>query len=199
MACSCAVLRRTVTGSYGKENAMVIVGFTLLGLLLIVLQTTVCMLHPAWPAAPDFYYILVAYLAYRIEILRSLIVLFFLGCILDVFSGVVLGMYSLICFGAFFLLRFVAKKMPVSESLYQVPLVGVSYLVVMWGGYVFISFFEPAALVPWSWWKMLLRAALIVVFAYPLFHFLDFFYNRVRKGLISWKKLKVKSDNRYRT
>lgn len=177
---------------------MLIVGFTLIGLLLVVAQTTVCMLHPVWLPAPDFYYILVAYLAYRVDILRSLIILFFLGCFLDVFSGIILGMYSLVCFGAFFLLRYIAEKLPVSESLYQVPLIGVSYLVVSWIGYLLMSLMEPGALIPWTWWKMIIRAGLIILFAYPLFHFFEFFKTKAAKGFFSWKRLRVRSDNRYR-
>ncbi len=178
---------------------MIVLCFTLTAVLLVVLQTTVCMLHPLWLFAPDFYYILVAFMAYRFDLLRSLIILFFLGCVLDVFSGTILGMYSLFCVAVFFLLRFLAKKMPVSESLYQVPFIGVSYLLVSWVTYVLLSLFVPDALVVWSWWKMLIRAGLIIIFAYPLFHFFEFMHLKLRKGLFSWKKLRVKSDNRYRS
>ncbi len=177
---------------------MIVIGFTVLGVLLVVLQTSVCMIHPVWLLAPDFYYILVAYLAYRLDLLRSLIILFFLGCVLDVFSGTILGMYSLLCFSAFFLLRCAARKMPVSESLYQVPLIGVSYLVISWIAYVLVSIFEPGTLVEWYWWKMMVRTGLIVVFAYPLFRFFEYTHHWLGKGLFAWKKVRVRTDNRYR-
>ena len=104
--------------------------FILIGVTLIVIQTSVLMINPVWVAAPDLYYILVAYLAYRFDLLRSLIILFPLSWIMDVFSGVIIGTYPAICFGSFVLLKVLDVKIPVRESLYQVPLMGVSYLVV---------------------------------------------------------------------
>ncbi len=186
-------------GYLQEAEFVIVVTFTLIGLLLVVLQTTVFMVNPVWLAAPDFYYILVAYLAYRMDILRSLIILFFLGCILDVFSGTILGMYSVFCFVTYFILRFVAQKMPVSESLYQVPLIGVSYLVVSWVTHLVITAIEPDMLTAWVWWKMIVRALLVVLFSYQMFRFFDFVHLRLRKGFFSWKKLRVHSDNRYRT
>ena len=44
---------------------MVVVSFILLGVLLVSVQTTLCMPSPVWPLAPDLYYVLVGYLAYR--------------------------------------------------------------------------------------------------------------------------------------
>lgn len=178
---------------------MIVVVFTLIGLLLIVAQTTLFMITPVWVAAPDFYFILVAYLAYRMDVLRSLLILFFLGCVLDVFSGTILGMYSIYCFAAFFLLRFTAKKMPLSESLYQVPLIGVSYLVVTWITYLLITALDPGLHITWVWWKMIIRALLVVLFSYQLFRFFNFVHTRLKKGVFSWKKLRVHSDNRYRS
>ena len=104
-----------------------------------------------------------------------------------------------LCFSAFFLLRYVARKMPVSESLYQVPLIGVSYLVISWVAYVLVSIFEPGTLVEWYWWKMMVRTGLIVVFAYPLFRFFEYANHWLRKGLFAWKKVRVRTDNRYRS
>ena len=72
---------------------MFVIGFFSIGLLLIGLQTTLLMVHPLWIAAPDLYFVLVAYLAYRHDLFRSLIILFPLSLIFDVLSGVLLGMY----------------------------------------------------------------------------------------------------------
>lgn len=177
---------------------MLVLGFTLFGVLLVVLQTSVFMLYPTWLLAPDFYYILVAYLAYRFDFFRSIIILFFLGCVLDVFSGTILGMYSLICFSGFFMLRYIAQKLPLSESLYQTPLIGVSYLVVFWISYILISLFKPGLLIEWSWWKMIIRTCLVVAFSYPFFPLFEALNKRLRKGFSVRKKVRVRTDNRYR-
>lgn len=178
---------------------MLLIVFILFAVLAVVLQTSICLLSPVWLLAPDLYYILVAYLAYRFDLLRSLIILFFLGCMLDVFSGTVLGMYSLMCLSAFFLLRFISRKMPVNESLYQVPLIGVSFVAISWVAYVLLSLFEPGVLVEWSWWKMMVRTGLIVLFAYPLFRLFNATEQRLRKGVLTWRKVRVRTDNRYRS
>jgi rod shape-determining protein MreD len=177
---------------------MVVFIFIVLGLLLIVLQTTVFMIHPLWVAAPDLYYILVAYLAYRFDLLRSLIIIFPLSWTMDVLAGVVLGMYPALCFGAFFLLKALAVKVPLRESFYQVPMIGVSYLVVSKIVYIGISLFEPGVIAPWSWPEMLVRAGLMVLLAYPLFRFFEFINKRLQRNFISYRLLRVRSGNRYR-
>jgi len=177
---------------------MLIIGFFVVGLLLIVLQTTVFMLTPTWPAAPDFYYILVAYLAYRVDLVRGLLVLLPLSCILDVFSGTIIGMYPALCFSGYFLLKFISIKLSVRESLYHVPLVALSYLVVYRFVFLALDFFQPDTLIPWSWPVMLLRAGLIIVFAFPLFRFFEFFNNRFRGKLSPFKILRPRSGNQFR-
>jgi rod shape-determining protein MreD len=178
---------------------MLIVGFLVVGLLLIILQTTVFMFTPTWVAAPDFYYVLIAYLAYRIDLLRGLVILLPLSCVLDVFSGTVIGMYPAICFSGYFLLKFISVKMPVRESLYQIPLVAVSYLVVCWLVFTALDFILPGVLVPWSWPLILMRAGLIILFAFPLFRFFEFLRNRLF-GRISSLRIRrsSRSGNQYR-
>lgn len=177
---------------------MLIISYLFLGLALIILQTTLFMPTPVWFFAPDLYYVLVAFLAYRMDVFRSVIILFPLGCTLDVFSGTILGMYSIICFSGFFLLRFTAKKLPVNESLYQVPFIGVSYLVVYWAVYVLMAFLVPDSLIPWSWPKMLVRTGLLVLFATPLFRLCEWVKRRLQGDFFKFRKIRVRTENRYR-
>ncbi len=178
---------------------MIVAVFIVLGLLLIVLQTTVLMVNPLWVAAPDLYYILVAYLAYRFDLLRSLIIIFPLSWTMDVLSGVVLGMYPAICFGAFFLLKIMSAKIPVRESFYQVPMVGVSYLVVSKIIYIGLSLFEPGASAPWSWPEMLVRVGLMILLSFPLFRLFEFINIRMQRTFIPYRVLRVRAGNRYRS
>jgi rod shape-determining protein MreD len=177
---------------------MLIIGFLVAGLLLIVLQTTVFMLTPTWSAAPDFYYILVAYLAYRVDLVRGVVILLPLSCILDVFSGTIIGMYPAICFSGYFLLKFISVKLPVRESLYHVPLIAVSYLVVYRIVFLALDFFQPDTLISWSWPIMLVRAALVILFAFPLFRFFEFLNHQFRGRLSSLKILRSRSGNQFR-
>lgn len=177
---------------------MVVINFIFVGLLLVIMQTTVCMPSPVWLLAPDCHYILVAYLAYRLDLLRSLIVLFPLVCTLDVLSGTVLGMYAILCFSGYFLLRLISRKLPVNESLYQIPLVGLSYLVVSWGVYLFLRFFEPGELISWSWWRMIVRALLVTALTYPLFYLFDLVLKYSHRNFFPWNRLRLRTDNRRR-
>lgn len=177
---------------------MIVFVFIALGLLLIVLQTSIFMIHPLWVATPDLYYILVAYLAYRFDLLRSLIVIFPLSWTLDVFSGVVLGMYPAICFGTFLLLKILSVKVPLRESFYQVPMIGVSFLVVSKIVYLGISLFEPGVLAPWSWPEMLIRTGIIILLAFPLFRLFDYISTRMQRSFIPYRLLRVRAGNRYR-
>lgn len=176
---------------------MVIVSFILAGALLAILQTTLCMPSPVWLFAPDFYFILVGYLAYRLDLVRSLIILFPLGCILDVLSGTVLGMYSILCFSSYFLLRFVSSKIPLNESLYQIPLVGLTYLLVSWCMHFLLHFFLGEEFLGWIWWKMLVRAFLVALFTYPLFRLFDGIKKYAQRSLFL-NRMRLRSDNRRR-
>ncbi len=177
---------------------MLIVGFSFLGLLLIILQTTLFMLTPTWAAAPDLYYIMIAYLAYRIDLLRGLVILLPLSCVLDVFSGTVIGMYPAICYGGYLLLKFISAKMPVRESLYQIPLVAVSFLVVHWLVFEVLNFVLPDVLIPWSWPLMLIRAGLIVLFSFPLFRLFEFLNHHLLGKFSTLKILRSRSGNQFR-
>lgn len=177
---------------------MVVVNFILIGLVLIILQTTVFMPRLDWLPSPDFYFVLVAYLAYRLELLHSLIILFPLACFLDVLCGTVLGSYALICFSAFFFIKTVAQRLPIREPLYQIPLIGVAYLAVHWLVYLLLNFLQPGQLVNWSWWQMMIRALLVAALALPLFYF----FEKVRKFSIGnffpWNRMRLRTDNRRR-
>jgi rod shape-determining protein MreD len=177
---------------------MFVLGFFCIGLFLIIAQSTIFMVHPVWSGAPDLYFILVAYLAYRHDLLRSLIILFPLAMIFDVLSGLVLGMYPALFLLGFLVLKFLSDRLPVRESLYQVPMIGVVYLLVSWIVYICISLAAPELMVPWSWPVMLMRALLVALFSFPLFRFFDFFSRGIETRFSGFKRPRLHSGNRYR-
>lgn len=177
---------------------MVVFHFIVVGLLLVILQTTICMPTPVWLPAPDFYYVLVAYLAFRLDLLRSLIILFPLVCVLDVLSGTILGMHALLCFSAYFLLRQFSAKLPVNDIVYQIPLIGLSFLAVSWVVSLFLELLQPGQQVAWSWWRMLVRMVLVAMFSYPLFFLFDLIQKYSRHSFLPWNRLRLRSDNRRR-
>jgi rod shape-determining protein MreD len=177
---------------------MIVLNFIVVGIVLAVLQTTIFMPTPVWFLAPDLYYVLVAYLAFRLDLVRSLIILFPLVCVLDVLSGTILGMYALICFSGHLLLRLLFAKLPIKQYLYQIPLVGLSYPVVTWVVYLLLELLEPGQQVSWYWWKMIVRAMLVTVISYPMFLMFDWLQKQSFRGLLPWNRLRLRADNRRR-
>ncbi len=156
------------------------------------------MFTPLSPASPDLYYILVAFLAYRLDVVRSVAIILIVSCTLDVFSGTIIGFYPLLCYGGYFLIRFISIKMPVRESLYQLPLVALSYLIVSLLVYHTLDFLQPNTLGAWHWSRILLRAALIIPLAWPLFRIFELLYSTLRSKRYRIKLFSSSSGNQFR-
>lgn len=179
-------------------KTMLVLNFIVVAVVLVIVQTTLCMPSPMWLAAPDFYFVLVAYLAFRLELLPSLLILFPMACVLDVLSGTILGMYPLLCFGGYFLLRHIAGRMPVNEVLYQTPLIGASYLFGSWVVHYLLEFLQRGQQTDWVWWQMLFRALLVAICCYPLFALFEAVRRYSQGNMVPWNRLRLRRDNRRR-
>ncbi len=177
---------------------MVVLTFIVAGMMLVIFQASINLIYPLEAANPDLYFILVAYLAYRLDLFRSMVILFPVSWMLDIVSGIFLGFYPLLCFGGYFLLKIVADQLPVRTSYYQVPFVGICYLLISWLLYILISFFSPDALAGGSWSKILVRALLVIFFTPPFFRFFDTVRNAVADHGTKRKLFKMRTGNRYR-
>jgi rod shape-determining protein MreD len=143
--------------------------FWVLGVALIVVQTTLLQSLPLWLGRPDFLYILVTFIAYRFPWIPGIVLVFSLSWIMDVVGGIYLGLYPMMCLLTFAGLRLLTNKSPIKESTYQIPLVGLSYFLVQIMFYFIYSMTLPEDLPEWSWGLALQRTALLVVAAIPLF------------------------------
>ncbi|MCI5148090.1 MAG: hypothetical protein D3916_01555 [Candidatus Electrothrix sp. MAN1_4] len=177
---------------------MLTLSFILVGLFLVLVQTTLFMPSPLWLIAPDFYYILVGYLAYNITFLRGAAILLPVSMLLDVSSGTVIGMYPALCYLGYFLLRCMVAKMPVRKSLYQLPLVAFSYLMVNWILLFILDFFQPQVIAGWMWFPILFRAFLIYLFSFPLFHCFTFLEKKVKGTFSSPRFTRSLPGNQFR-
>ncbi len=177
---------------------MAVLVFFFTGIFLIVIQTTVFMFNPLWVVSPDLYFILVAFLAYRFDLLRSLIIIILLGWYFDIVSGTITGTYPAMCLVAYLLLRFVSVKMVLRESLYQIPLACVCYLFVTWIFQILLSFFSQDIFVPWSWPIMVAKTMLLFVFSFPLFFVFEHMRKKMESKAAPFRLLRVKSGNRRR-
>jgi rod shape-determining protein MreD len=147
--------------------------FFLLGILLIVLETTLLHSFPSWLGRPDFIYILVAYTAYRFAWIPGLLLVFSLGWIMDVLTGIDLGIFPLECLAVFVSLKAMTTNNPLRESMYQIPLVGLSYFIVQLVRYTLYAFTEPQLLPEWSWGKLFAETGILLFATIPCFVLLN--------------------------
>lgn len=164
--------------------------FFVLGVILIVLQTTLLQFAPEGFGRPDFIFLLVAFSAYRFAWLPGIFLTFTLGWIFDVLVGLYLGIYPLECLLVFAGLKLITTNSPVKESAYQIPLVGISYFVMHLLVYFLTSFTLPDALPEWSWPRIIQDTLLLVAAAIPCFLLFNSLYEYIRKRALSSRRIR---------
>ncbi|MDH3332480.1 MAG: hypothetical protein OEL68_09175, partial [Desulfobulbaceae bacterium] len=116
---------------------MFIAIFLILGILILVLQTTFLQLLPVWLGKPDILFLLIVHISCQSEIFRGALVVLLLGLLMDVFSGVFLGLYPVIYLLVFAFIKGISRRVAINEFAYQVPLALISYLFVSIGMFLF--------------------------------------------------------------
>jgi len=148
---------------------MRILSFILVGIALIIIQTSILQFFPSWLGNPDLIFILIAFSAYRFSWLYGLILVVVLSWIMDVVSGLYLGTYPLLYLFLFISLKVFKENSPVKEVAYQIPLVGIVFLVGHSCLYFFYSLALPGVLPEWSWITILQETFVLIVATVPCF------------------------------
>lgn len=143
--------------------------FLTLGIVICVLQTSVLQMMPGDFTRPDLVYLLVAFAAYKLPWVPGILLSFSVGWVLDVLVGVNLGVYPLQFLFVFVCLKFITLKSPVKESAYQIPMVGLSHLLLQMGSYLFASMTLQYGLPEWSWVNTIQETILLILAAIPCF------------------------------
>ncbi len=177
---------------------MQIVSFLLIGIFLITFQTTVLQFLPSWFGSPDLVFILIAFLAYRFEVLRGLLLSFLLGWMMDVMSGIYPGMYLVEYLLFFIALNTLTLNSPLKESAYQVPLVGVFYFLAQFLLYFILSIMVNDSMVVWSWSRVLRETIILTVATIPCFLLFNTFNEFLLKRKAMKRSSRKKAGNRYR-
>lgn len=172
--------------------------FLLIGMFLIVVQTTVLQILPAWFGFPDFVFILVAFVAFRFDWLRGCLLSFMLGWMMDVVSGIYLGMFVIKYLMLFFILHLYTQNSPVKESAYQVPLVGVSYFLIQLGFYAALTLAAADLVSPWSWNRMAMETIILVIATIPCFLLFNSLYEYMLKRRTVTRVVRKRGGNRFR-
>jgi rod shape-determining protein MreD len=176
---------------------MFILIFLILGILLLVLQTTFLQLLPVWLGKPDLLFLLIVYIACQAGILRGALVVLLLGLLMDAFSGVFLGLYPVIYLLVFAFIKGISSQIAINEFAYQVPLAVISYILVGIGMFLLSFFLTPDSPPQWSWGIMLLQLIILAVIGTPVFGIFDNIMSFYRSSSASGRFLGTKSSNRF--
>ena len=147
--------------------------FFFLGIVTLVIQTTLLQLLPPWLGKPDLMFLLIVYIACRPEIIKGAFLVLVMGFLMDVFSGVFLGLYPVIYLLVFAFIKGISRQIVISEFAYQVPLAVISYLLVNTGMFVISFGLAPDSPPQWSWGEMILQLLMLTVIGIPVFAFFD--------------------------
>jgi len=177
---------------------MFILIFLILGILILVLQTTFLQLLPAWLGNPDILFLLIVYISCQADILRGLVVILLLGLLMDVFSGLFLGLYPVIYLLVFAFIKGISRRVAINEFAYQVPLAVVSYLFVSIGMFLFSLSLAPDIPPQWSWGTIILQLLMLAVIGGPVFGIFDSIMNFYRSLSATGRLPGTKSANRFK-
>jgi len=177
---------------------MYIIIFLILGILILVVETTFLQLLPAWLGKPDILFLLIVYIACQAEILRGAVVILLLGVLMDVFSGVFLGFYPVIYLLVFAFIKGISRRVNINEFAYQVPVAVVSYLLVSIGVFLFSYPLASDAPPQWSWGMILLQLLVLAIIGAPVFGIFDAIMNFYRSISASGRLPGSRISNRFK-
>lgn len=169
--------------------------YLLLGVVLVVLQTSMLQFFPGSFFRPDVIYLLVAFSAYKLPWIPGLFLAFSFGWMLDVLVAANLGCYPFIFLAAFVVLKMITISSPVKESAYQIPMVGVSYFLLQLGLYFFATVTAEHAVPDWSLGQVVQDTLLLILAAIPFFLVFNSLYEYLQLRNAKSRRLKSRTRN----
>ena len=148
--------------------------FIFIGITLLILQTSLFPLLPGWLSRLDPLFVLFIFLSIRLDLVRGIIMVTFLGMILDIFSGIYSGLHPVSFLTLFAIIKLLSRPLVLNELPHQVPLVLVCYLFSCAISYTLIDALAPEAAISWQWQEIIIRLVLLAIITMPCFSFFDF-------------------------
>lgn len=145
--------------------------FCLLGVFLIVLQSTLLQKLPHWMGAPDLLFILLVFCALHVDIVPGLLLALIFGFLLDLSAGIFLGIHTTLYLLLFLLLQAISQKLALRYLQHQPVLTALSYLLMAGGSFLFTNILSEQDMLSWSWRDVLLGTLLVSIFSIPLNQF----------------------------
>lgn len=153
---------------------MIVITFFLLGILLLILQTSLLISLPEWLGRPDPLFVLIVFVAARLDLVHGALVLLLLGLVMDIFSGVFFGLYPIVYLLLFLGLHSLSRRFVIQELAHQIPLVLSCYLFVNSLLFIIATILAPENDLVWNWKKILLHMLLLAIISSPLFSLFHF-------------------------
>jgi len=174
--------------------------FLLIGVLLLVIQTSLLPVLPTWLGRPEFSFLLIVFLPSRMDLVRGAVLVFLIGLFTDIYSGIFLGLYPIIYLIVFFILKTLYRYMAINDSLYRAPIAAVTYLLAGGAMYIVATVFGHDNRPEWSWGPILLQTLMVAILAMPCFALFDACWQRTTtKPKTRWSLFtKKKNQNRFR-
>jgi rod shape-determining protein MreD len=176
---------------------MLITAFTILGAFLLVLQTTIFARMPHWLGSPDLLFLLVLFMATKIDTQRGIILTMIFGMMMDIFSGFVPGLYPTVYLGLFVTIKYISRHVIVDEPTHQPPLTAASYLATSGCIYLYLTLFNPGLDILWSWRDLILQMFILTILSLPSFHLLNRLVFKINTDKSRIFSLHRKKGNRF--
>jgi rod shape-determining protein MreD len=180
---------------------MRILAFTILGMVLITMQTSLLQVLPEWLGLPDLLFLLIVFAAIYFEVFQGVLLCLVLGTFMEVFSGYFLGLYVISYLLVFGLVRSASTGLAIKDQSQQPAIAAVSYLLSGGLTYVFTSMLADESLSPWSWGEVLRQVLIITILAIPfncLFHKVMVVCDKKHERKSFFSRNKFNEGNRYR-
>lgn len=177
---------------------MRVLGFFIIGVFTVVFQTTILPMLPDLLGRPDLVFILVAFAAYRFDWLRGIFLAFACGWMMDVVAVSHLGLFVFEYLLVFGCLHTLVMTSPMKESTYQVPLVGISYMLGQFILYLSLGLVVSGSFMEWSWDRVFRETVVMMIASIPCFLLFNAFFEYFQNRKPASRFVRRKSGNRFR-
>lgn len=172
--------------------------FLILGSTLLILQTSLFTILPKWIGNPDLLFLVVIFMACRMDTYQGALLTLIFGLLMDIFSGIIPGLFPSVYLGLFITLKVLSRHFIIDESSHQPPLAATSYLLSSGAIYLYITFFSPETSLFWSWRDLLLQMFILGILSVPTYHVFSTIQKLINSGRYkSWFGSRSKTGNRF--
>ncbi|MBU0481509.1 MAG: rod shape-determining protein MreD [Proteobacteria bacterium] len=172
--------------------------FLILGSFLLILQTSLFTILPKWIGNPDLLFLVIIFMACRLDTYQGAILTLVFGLLMDIFSGIVPGLFPAVYLGLFATIKLLSKHFIIDEPSHQPPLAVAGYLLASGAIYLYTAFFSPDVTLFWSWRDLLLQMFILGILSVPSYHVFGSIQHLVASGGYKlWFSPRSRAGNRF--